>query len=244
MGLELEVDEGLHVARLNLDDDEDDEDDEEGFDQKWTLGDECLGLLGQGLGHEVEQIAEEHKCTNCLVGSAPLEEYLRFKLVEYLMEHLLGNPEGGGTEEHPTGGNEVESNHPTYQPTHWAFFSLRIVLAGKTRKRTEYGTEGVPDFIETEEHAVDAAPEDEVEGRAMPKTAEKHGHEEVEILTELAVTVAAKGDVEVVLEPRGEADVPASPKLSDGGGAVGVVEVLGELEAEQEGDADCHVGVA
>ncbi len=38
--------------------------------------------------------------------------------------------------------------------------------------------------------------------------------------------------------------MPATPKLGDGGGLVGAVEVLGELESEQEGYAYRHVGVA
>lgn len=118
------------------------------------------------------------------------------------------------------------------------------MLARQVGERTEHTAKGVPHLVETQEHTVDAAPENEVEGSSMPKTAEKHGHEEVEVLTELAVTVAAKGDVEVVLEPRGEADVPAPPELGNRGRLVGAVEVFGKLESEQEGDADGHVGVA
>lgn len=113
MGLELEVDERLHIARLNLDDHEDEDDDEEGFDHKRTTGDEVLQLVCQELWHEVEDIAQQHEECHGLVGGAPLEEYLRLKLAEYLMEHLFGDAEGGSTEEHPTSSNEVESEQAT-----------------------------------------------------------------------------------------------------------------------------------
>ena len=240
---ELEINEGLYVARFDLDDHPNEEDDEKGFDEERALGDERLCLVGEGFGHEVEHVAKQHEGTDGFVGGAPLEENLRLELMENLHEDLLGNAKGGSTEKHPTSGYEVEGDDAAHQPTRWAFFSLRIVLAGKARKRAEFGTERVPDFVEAKEDAVDASPKDEVEGCPMPKTTQEHGHEEVEVLAELAVTVAAKGDVEVVLEPRGEADVPTAPKLGDGGGLVGAVEVLGELESEQEGNADCHVGV-
>ena len=44
---ELEVDEGLDIAGLNLDDDKDDDDDEECLDDKGGTGDEVFGLVGK-----------------------------------------------------------------------------------------------------------------------------------------------------------------------------------------------------
>ena len=49
----------------------------------------------------------------------------------------------------------------------------------------------MPHLVEAEEHAVDAAPKNEIERGSMPQAAEEHGNEEIEVLTELAVTVAA-----------------------------------------------------
>ena len=89
-----------------------------------------------------------------------------------------------------------------------------------------------------------ATPEDEVEGSTMPEATEEHGHEEIKVLAEFAVTVASHGDVKIVLEPGGEADVPTTPELCDGLGFVRTVKILGKLESEQEGNADGHVGVA
>ena len=108
--LELEVDEGLHVGRLDLNDYEDEDDDEERLYNKWTTGDEVFHLICEELGHEMQYIAQKHEQGHYLVGGAPLKEYLRLELEEYLMEHLFGDAEGGGTEEHPAGGNEVEGD--------------------------------------------------------------------------------------------------------------------------------------
>ena len=160
------------------------------------------------------------------------------------MEDLLGDAERLGTEEHPAGGDEVEGDDAAHDGNKPILLGGGMMFARQIGQRAEHPTEEVPDFVEAKKHAVDAAPQDEVEGGSVPKATEKHGHEQVEVLTELAVTVAAQGDVEVVLEPGREADVPTPPELGDGGRLVGAVEVLGELESEQEGDADGHVGIA
>ena len=241
---ELEVDEGLHVAGLDLDDHPDEEDDEQGLDEEGAVGDERLGLVGEGGGQEVEQIAQKHERGDGLVGGEPLEQDLRLEMLAYLLKHLLGNAEGGGTEEHPEGCDEVEGEEPADEGDEAVFGWMGLVLGGEVAQRAEEGAEGVPDFVEAQQQPVNAAPQDEVERGPVPQPAKEHGGEQVEVLPELAVAVAAQRDVEVVLEPGGEADVPPPPELGDGGGAVGVVEVLRELEPEQEGDADGHVGVA
>lgn len=91
---------------------------------------------------------------------------------------------------------------------------------------------------------MNAAPKDEVERGTMPKTAQEHGHEQIEVLTDFAMPIAAKRDIQIILEPRREADVPAPPELGDGSRLVRTVKVLRELETEEEGYADGHVGVA
>ena len=86
-----------------------------------------------------------------------------------------------------------------------------------------------------------ASPKDEVEGSSVPKTAQQHRHQEIEVLAELAVAITTKRNIEVVLQPRRKADVPTAPKLCDGFGFIGTVEVLGELESEQKSNTDGHI---
>ena len=104
--------------------------------------------------------------------------------------------------------------------------------------------EAIVNFVQSKEYAVNTAPEDEIEGCAVPESTEQHGDEQIDVLTELAVTVSAKADVEVVLQPGREADVPTPPEFCDAGRFVGGIEVLRKAESEQQGYTDGHVGVA
>lgn len=105
------------------------------------------------------------------------------------------------------------------------------------------GVEGGSAF-EGEQEAMPAAPEDEVEAGAVPEAAEEHGEHKVEVGAGAAVAIAAEGNVEVVTEPGGKRDMPAAPEFGEGAGEVGAAEVDGEVEAEEFGHADGHVGVA
>ena len=197
----MEVNEGLHVGGFDLDDNPDEEDDEECLDDERTARNEFLCLFGEELWHEMEQIAQEHQEGNGFVRGTPLQEYLRLELAEYLMEDLLCDAERRGTEEHPTSCHHVEGDYTTHQRHQPILLGSLIMLTGQIGQRTEEGTEAVPHLVETKEHTVNTSPEDKVKGGTMPKTSKEHGQEKVEVLTELAVTVASKGDVEVVLEP-------------------------------------------
>ena len=98
--------------------------------------------------------------------------------------------------------------------------------------------------MQGERDTVHTAPEDEAQASSVPQSAEEHGDQEVEISAQATSTTPPERYVEVVSQPGGEGDVPASPELGDGGGAVGRVEVDIEAEAEPEGYTDSHIGVA
>src|SRR5690606_27516404 len=83
------------------------------------------------------------------------------------------------------------------------------------------GEAAVGDEVE----AVEGAPGDEGPGGAVPEAAQEHGGHEVELGAHRALAVAAQGDVEVVAEPGGEADVPAAPELAGVARGVGHGEV-------------------
>ena len=111
--LELEIDEGLDIGGLDLDDHPNEENDEECLDNQRTASDERLGLVGEELRREMEHIAQEHQEGNSLVGGTPLEENLGLKLEPNLMEDLLSNAEGRSTEEYPQGSDKVEGQQTT-----------------------------------------------------------------------------------------------------------------------------------
>ena len=79
---------------------------------------------------------------------------------------------------------------------------------------------------------------------AVPQAPDQHGQEEVQQGAPAALPVPAQRDVEVVAQPRREADVPALPVLANAGGDVGPVEVLGQADPEQARQTDGDVGVA
>ena len=94
------------------------------------------------------------------------------------------------------------------------------------------------------EKPVPRAPEDEGPAGPVPQAAEQEDHGLIEALPGRAPPPASQGDVQVIPEPEGEGQVPPPPELGDGGGNVGVIEVLRGLKAEQRPQADGHVAVA
>ena len=192
---------GLILKWINLNNDKDEDDDKECLDHEWATSDKLLGFIGKELWHEMEHIAKKHQKGDRLVGSTPLQEYLRLEFGENLVKNLLGNAKRRSTEEHPQGCNEVEGDETSHEDNEPVLRRVGVFLAGQIRERTKYRTEGVPHLVETEEKSMNATPEDEVEGCSVPETTQQHRHQKVEILAQLAVTVTTKGDIEIVLEP-------------------------------------------
>ena len=152
----------------------------------------------------MEQVAQKHEDADGFVGCAPLQEYLWLKLVEYLVEYLLGDVEGWSAEEYPAccyemeGEEAAEDDNGVGVPGAWCGW---FALAGQIADGAEDGADGLPYLVDTEEEPVQSAPEDEVEGGSVPKSAKEHRHEQIEVLAKFAVAVASKADVEVVFEP-------------------------------------------
>ncbi len=86
-------------------------------------------------------------------------------------------------------------------------------------------------------------PEDEGPAGPVPEAAEQKHHRLVQALPGRAPPAAPQGDVQVVPEPGGQRDVPPAPELGDGGGDVGVLEVLRRVKAQHLSQADGHVAV-
>src|SRR2546423_14678939 len=78
----------------------------------------------------------------------------------------------------------------------------------------------------------------------MPKAAQEHCQEEVEVGARAPSAVSAQWDVKVITQPRGEGDVPALPELGEVGGEVWIVEILRQPKAQGGGAANSHIGVA
>ena len=99
-------------------------------------------------------------------------------------------------------------------------------------------------FFRRQQHKIVQPPADKVPVGAVPDAGQQLDDEQVEDLPPEALAVAAQGDIDILPEPAGQGHVPAAPELGDGGGDIGVVEVLGELEPHHLAHADGHHGVA
>ena len=71
-----------------------------------------------------------------------------------------------------------------------------------------------------------------------------HGEEHVAVSAQLAPAAAAQREIEIILEPGRQADVPAVPEVAQAGRGVRVVEIQHEAKAHELGDAAGHVGIA
>ena len=146
-----------------------------------------------------------------------------------------GVGEGGRPEEQPAAahhleGHEAGEGHP-----------------GPTTGLQREAVGGPPPPALSSDHLTDAVvetPGHEGPGGTVPQAPQQHGDDDVEADPPLRAPVAAEGDVEVVAQPVGQRHVPPAPEVLEGDGGIGPVEVLGEAEAQQQGDADGDVGVA
>ena len=74
----------------------------------------------------------------------------------------------------------------------------------------------------------------------MPNAAYEEGHENVPIGPRLAATAAAQGNVNLLCEPTGERNMPASPKVRDTYRKIGSSEVINQIEAKRACNANRH----
>ena len=70
------------------------------------------------------------------------------------------------------------------------------------------------------------APDDECPCGAVPEAAYKKDYHDVNCPFNEGDAVAAEGDIDIILEPRCEGDMPAAPEISDGAGGIWAIEVL------------------
>ena len=85
-----------------------------------------------------------------------------------------------------------------------------------------------------------ATPNDERPVGTMPDTTHQEGHEDIPIVSDLAATVAAQGDVDVLCEPSSQGDMPPLPKVSNAYGKIRSSEIVGQIETKRPSNADGH----
>src|SRR5690606_39991496 len=73
--------------------------------------------------------------------------------------------------------------------------------------------------------------------------ANAHGQQQVAVGLNRPVAVTAQGDVKVIAQPGGKADVPPTPELGDALADIGLVEVLVKPEPHHQPQANGHVRI-
>src|SRR5690606_6911763 len=91
--------------------------------------------------------------------------------------------------------------------------------------------------------AMPGAPQQEGPVSTVPKPAKQHGQQQIAIGLNRAVAVTAQGDVQVIAQPGGKADVPPTPELGDALADIGLVEVLVKTEPHHQPQANGHVRI-
>lgn len=137
-------------------------------------------------------------------------------------------PERFGAEENPRYADEMEYDD---------LFDESRNLSGIERSRLELAGYCAPERMER-------SPDDEVPCGAVPQTGHEHRNDHIAVGHEAAAAVPSQRDVEVILEPRRQADVPSLPELAQRCGEIGIVEVQHEVEAQHACASPCHIGVA
>ncbi len=98
-------------------------------------------------------------------------------------------------------------------------------------------------LFKKQKQPVRQTPDREHPSRAVPEARQRPDDEDIQNPARRADAVAAQRNVDILAEPAAQGHVPAPPELGDRPGDEGVVEVLGEGEAEEAPQPDGHVAV-
>ena len=93
------------------------------------------------------------------------------------------------------------------------------------------------------EKAMIHAPADEIPACSVPHSRCKEDDQKIHIRPNLPLPVSSKRNVQILLKPGAERNVPSLPEFTDGRADVGVVEVLQKLKAEHSAESDGHIRV-
>ena len=78
----------------------------------------------------------------------------------------------------------------------------------------------------------------------MPKACEQPYDQDVADLLWKALAVTAQGNIDVLLEPAAQGNMPTPPKLRNAFRDIGIIKVLKEVKAKHPPQADRHIRIA
>lgn len=96
----------------------------------------------------------------------------------------------------------------------------------------------------TQQDAMQKAKDHVLPGRAVPQAGEQKNDHQVTAGAGGAAAAATQRNVQVIPEPAGQGNVPPAPVFPHALGKVGIVEVLGQFQAEKGADTNGHIAVS
>src|SRR5690606_27377317 len=100
------------------------------------------------------------------------------------------------------------------------------------------------DAFDDQQRAVRSAPEHEIPSRTMPESAQQHGQHDVSRRGQCAAAIATERNIEIVAQPRGQADMPASPEILETHRRIRIAEIVRDGEAEAARGTDGATGIS
>ena len=176
--LKLEIDEGLDLGTLHLDNQIYYNDHEEGFSYEGKPGNESYALALPTIRHKMQGIAQEHEGKNKGITCNELWKNLRREMASYLRYHVDTGREINVTEEYPAETHEVEG----YQHSKESLPAVTFIGLFPAQQ-TAIG------LMERQRHTVHHTPTDEIPGGSVPQTTQKHGNDEGDVLANLSLAI-------------------------------------------------------
>ena len=100
------------------------------------------------------------------------------------------------------------------------------------------------DFVHHQPHTVECTPVDVVETGTVPKSAQEHRYQQVDVLAHLPFAISSESDIHIVAQPKRERNVPSAPKFSDIFRTERKIEVHPQIESHHFAHTNSHVAVA
>src|ERR1700685_1992395 len=91
---------------------------------------------------------------------------------------------------------------------------------------------------------MDATPDHEGPVSAMPQSPDQHCGQKVAVGPPSAQAISAQGDIEIVPQPRAQADMPPAPEVLETSSQIGLAEIHHKMEAHQLRRAASDIAVA
>src|SRR5574343_1976995 len=92
--------------------------------------------------------------------------------------------------------------------------------------------QGLKTVIDDEIDAMQGTPEYERPASTVPKAAEHHGQQQVDVTLQCSIPVATERNIEIVTQESGQGHVPTSPEIGDIQRLVGRIEIVGQADIE------------